>query len=539
MDIATIGNVAGGIGLFLLGMHLMTQGLQQAAGRSLKSALNYATQSRWKGLLSGSLITALVQSSSAVTVATIGFVNAGLLSLGQSVAVIYGCNIGTTMTGWLVALIGFKIKISAFALPLIALGMGLYTAAQRDKLKHLGLALAGFGIFFVGLDFLKDSFTGLEDSLDLASFSALPLSYLLFVLAGFVLTFLMQSSSAAIAITLSLSASGAIDLTSAAALVIGANLGTTSTALLAVIGATANAKRIAAAHVAFNLITGAVGLVLLSIFAQQINQLNSVLDKVTLLALFHTVFNLLGVVLIWPLTDRLVRVLGRMFRKQSSDTARPRYLDDTVLETPLLAIEAMRHELARVSRLSTMMGHDALNSGSHPTIAADLACVNELVDAIVQFNQKVAQRNLDPEIALLLPSSLRIGRYLSEVAKLAERLAQQQQQLTGLPPKLQHQVDELKSSAALLLIQSRVDEMSEQSSQPAREEMKRIQHTYHGLKADILAATTSGQISAHDSSALLDVLSQLRRMAEQAEKAASSWSTLSPIEHRDAVAASA
>ena len=136
MDIAIVGSLAGGIGLFLLGMHLMTQGLRQAAGKSLKRALHAATESRLRGLLSGTLITAAVQSSSAVTVATIGFVNAGLLTIPQSVAVIYGCNIGTTMTSWLVALVGFKIKISAFALPLIALGMLMNLAAPKETVRQ-------------------------------------------------------------------------------------------------------------------------------------------------------------------------------------------------------------------------------------------------------------------------------------------------------------------------------------------------------------------------------------------------------------------
>ena len=176
MTFEMLGQLFGGIGLFLLGMQLLTNGLKQAAGRSLRAALEMATGSRLRGLVSGTLITALVQSSSAVTVATLGFVNAGLLTLTQSVSIIYGSNIGTTMVGWLVALIGFKFKISAFALPMIGLGMVLRITGNNNRLGHIGTAVAGFGIFFIGLDFLRDAFDGLSSSVPLAELGAGPLA---------------------------------------------------------------------------------------------------------------------------------------------------------------------------------------------------------------------------------------------------------------------------------------------------------------------------------------------------------------------------
>ena len=218
MMLGLLGDLAGGVGLFLLGMHLMTTGMQQAAGHGLKKALQAATGSPLKGLASGILITAIVQSSSAVTIATIGFVNAGLLKLRQSITVIYGCNIGTTMTGWLVALIGFQVKISAFALPMVAIGMLLKLIGGDHKVSHLGMALAGFGLFFIGLDYLKNAFDGLDSYLPLDQMTDSALGLILCVLAGFILTLLMQSSSAAMAITLSLTAAGSIPIASAGAL---------------------------------------------------------------------------------------------------------------------------------------------------------------------------------------------------------------------------------------------------------------------------------------------------------------------------------
>ncbi|WP_028469707.1 Na/Pi cotransporter family protein [Neptunomonas japonica] len=542
MDIAILGSLAGGIGLFLLGMHLMTQGLRQAAGKSLKNVLHAATQSRLKGLLSGTLITALVQSSSAVTVATIGFVNAGLLTIPQSVAVIYGCNIGTTMTGWLVALIGFKFKISAFALPIIALGMLLNTVASKERFRQIGFALAGFGVFFIGLDFLKGSFEDLEKNIDLTVISALPFSLLLFLVAGFMLTFLMQASAASMAITLSLAATGSISITAAAALVIGANLGTTSTAMLAVIGATPNAKRIAAAHVIFNVITGAVGFSLLILFSSQVNNLHNqeIISTVTLLALFHTVFNVLGVVIMWPLTDAMVKLLKRRFLSQEENISKPQYLDKNILSTPYLAVEAMTMELGRVSRLCSSMALAAVSEEgpNPPQLEKELTSVMTLVSAVGEFNQQIAQQNLDPDITDILPSSLRTARYLNEIARLSTRLVDYHETLENISDtSIKQNVFIFKKDISKLLQASRIEKESDTQSEPARKILHKLEYNYQALKTEILNAATSGKLDATESVTLLDALSHLRRLAEQAEKSSSYWSSMLPIHSRGASSA--
>ena len=540
MSFAILGSLAGGIGLFLLGMHLMTQGLRQAAGKSLKSALHAATESRLKGLLSGTLITAIVQSSSAVTVATIGFVNAGLLTIPQSVAIIYGCNIGTTMTSWLVALVGFKMKISAFALPLIALGMLMNLAAPKEKVRQIGFAVAGFGVFFIGLDFLKESFEDLEKSVDLTIISALPLSLLLFLVAGFVLTFLMQASAASMAITLSLAATGSINITDAAALVIGANLGTTSTAMLAVIGATPNAKRIAAAHVIFNLTTGVVGFLLLIAFSSEVNRLsNGPLTTVTLLALFHTLFNALGVCIMWPITDFMVKQLMKRFLSQEENASKPQYLDKNILATPYLAVEAMSMELGRVSRLSNSMALAAVSEEgpNPPQLEKDLISVMALVAAVGHFNQQIAQQNLNPDITDILPSSLRVARYLNEVARLSTRLVDYHDSLENITDtSIKQSVFLFKKDISELLHECRIEKESDTESETARKILHKLEHNYQSLKSDILNAATTGRLDAAESVTLLDAISHLRRLAEQAEKSSSYWSSMLPIRVRGASA---
>jgi len=266
LTFSSIGHIIGGVGLFLLGMMLMTDGLKVAAGRSLKKLLERGTDTAFHGLVSGATLTALVQSSSAVTVAAIGFVNAGMLTLERSVWVIFGSNIGTTMTGWLVALIGFKIKIELFALPAIGLGMIFKLTGPETRRGAFGQALAGFGLFFVGISVLKDAFEGVAQTIDVSSLYVEGfVGVLTFVGIGFLMTLLTQSSSAAISIALAAAAGNLVELEPAAAMVIGANIGTTSTALIAVLGATPNAKRVAASHVAFNLLTGLVAIILLPV----------------------------------------------------------------------------------------------------------------------------------------------------------------------------------------------------------------------------------------------------------------------------------
>ena len=241
-----IAGFVGGLGLFMLGMGQMTDGLKGLAGGALKTILASFTSNRPKALLVGAGLTALVQSSSAITVAAIGFINAGLLTLPQAIWVIFGSNIGTTLTGWLVALIGLKVKIELFALPAIGIGMAMHMAGGKSRWGAGGLALAGFGVFFLGIHLLQNAFTGVSAYIDFNQFgTGTVLGDLVYVGLGFLLTLCVQSSSAAMALALTAAASGTIGLEAAAAVVIGANVGTTSTAILAVIKATPNARRVA------------------------------------------------------------------------------------------------------------------------------------------------------------------------------------------------------------------------------------------------------------------------------------------------------
>jgi len=340
-----VGNLLGGIGLFLLGMTLMTDGLKTVAGNALRRTLARFTGGPLSALLSGATITALVQSSSATTLATIGFVSAGILSFEQAVGVIFGANLGTTSTGWLVSLLGFKVSISAFALPLV--GAGALTALLgRGRARAAGLALAGFGLIFVGIDHLQAGMAGLGERLDPSMLpgDSLP-GRLALVGFGVLMTVVMQSSSAAVATTLAALHAGTVGLEQAAALVIGQNIGTTVTAGLAAIGASTAAKRTALAHTLFNLVTGVVAFAILPAFVAVAHRLADDLDgaagggdAAVALAAFHTLFNVLGVVLLLPVTRRFSQLVARAVPERRD--AMTRYLDSSVGEIGPVGVEA-------------------------------------------------------------------------------------------------------------------------------------------------------------------------------------------------------
>ena len=424
-----IGTFIGGLGLFLLAVSMISDGLKLAAGDALKDILGQYTRTRLRGVAAGMLVTATVQSSSAVTVATIGFVNAGLLTLNQSLGVVYGANIGTTMTGWIVAIVGFNFKIEALALPLIGLGMLSRMLRPNTRLAHFGEALAGFGLFFIGVDFLRDAFEGFADDVDIAAFAPQGgLGIALYFVLGFFMTLVTQSSSAAIAITLTAATGGVLGIDAAAAMVIGSNVGTTSTAALAVIGATANARRVAAAHVIFNLLTGVVALILLAPMLWLVRTTGSALGlediPAVTLALFHTVFNFLGVVLMWPLTSRLATFLSHQFTTQADRLAEPQFLDRNVMATPSLAIEALYRELVRAAGQTGEAVTAAINLEGNPTqsVREQRHGVRTLLDRIETFVTEMGGTRLPEELLANLPVALRITGYLEEVLGLIDDL---------------------------------------------------------------------------------------------------------------------
>ncbi len=327
-----------GLMLFLLAMSLVEAAIGAFAGRRFKGMIARSTGSPLRGIVSGTAATAVLQSSSMVSLMMLAFVGARVIRLRDALLVVFGANLGTTATGWIVATIGFKLDLAALALPLIALGGLVSTLVPKREAAHYGRLVLGIGLLLLALQFMKGAVEGAAELVDpqmLAEFSGW--QYLLF---GTVFSALVQSSSATMVITLSLLNGGVIDLPSAAALAIGADLGTTSTVLLGAIGGSANKKRLAVGHFLFNLLTDLITFLIRIPLLWLVGMLQ---DPLLVLVAFHSVFNLMGLVLWVPLIGPFADVLGRIYRDDEKRMSR--YLEETAQTVPEVALPAMAQEV--------------------------------------------------------------------------------------------------------------------------------------------------------------------------------------------------
>ncbi|MDI9386411.1 MAG: Na/Pi cotransporter family protein, partial [Spirochaetota bacterium] len=322
--ISSVFQLIGSLGFLLFGMKLMSDGIQKSAGKSLHKVLGLMTSNRFFALLTGLFITTIIQSSSATTVMVVSFVNAGLLTLAQSIGVIFGANIGTTITAWIVALFGFKFQIAALAIPVFGIGYILYSI-KKFKKETIGEALMGFGLLFVGLDLLGEVMTfDAEQVLFLQHLTGNGyLSILAGVLAGLVITMLIHSSSASTAIILTMSYNKLLPWEFAAAMVLGSNIGTTIDAVLASIGTKVNARRAALIHVLFNVIGSVIAIILFKPFLLVVDFIvpGPVESSITThIAMLHTVFNVMNSLLFLPFVNQLAFLSEKIITPKKGET---------------------------------------------------------------------------------------------------------------------------------------------------------------------------------------------------------------------------
>lgn len=342
--------ISAGVAILLFGMIMLEEGFRVFTKGPLQNILKNATNKLYKSITAGAFVTALIQSSSLVSVITISFISAGLISLGGGLGLIFGANIGTTATAWLVAGFGLKIKISALAMPMLIFGV-VFSFQKKIALKGIGNVLAGLGFFFLGIHFMKEGFDVFKEYIDLSQYAVSGfLGVLIYTGLGIIITTILQSSSATLALILTALAAGQIEYENALALAIGANVGTTITAILGALGSNSAGKRLATAHFIFNIITGLVAIVFIFPLARLVNNLSEILHiastNYTLkLALFHTIFNVIGVVLMIPFIKKLERFLMRFFKENvNKDVDEPKYLNPAVLEFPASVIAALVKE---------------------------------------------------------------------------------------------------------------------------------------------------------------------------------------------------
>jgi len=343
LSILTILKASGGLGIFLLGMIVMTEGLRSLAGDTMRNALMRFTKSPYSGAITGAISTALLQSSSATTVAAVGFVGAGLMTFPQTLGIIFGANIGTTITGWMVALLGFKLQLGMIVLPVILLGVML-KLFFKDKIASFGYTLAGFGLIFVGISLMQEGMSGFEGIItpeNLPSDSLLGIFKL--VALGIIATLITQSSSAGVAATLTALYANAINFEQAAALVIGMDVGTTVTAAMASIGGSVNVRRTGFSHVIYNLFTGVMAIFLIApyIYLWETLAASALMQNAEIaLVAFHTSFNMLGVLIILPFTHQFAHLIEKII--PSKEPIFTEKLDTRLLQEANLALEAAR-----------------------------------------------------------------------------------------------------------------------------------------------------------------------------------------------------
>ena len=341
--------IIAGIAVFIIGMQYMENGFKLFSGGALETILEKFTSTTPKAIGTGFLATSVVQSSSLVTVIIISFLSAELIGLAQAVGVVFGSNIGTTTTAWLVSSLGLKIKIAQYALPMLIFGV-VMQFSKHTVYKGVGSVLIGLGFIFLGIAYMKEGFETLKDGLDLAEY-AIPgyLGVLVYILFGAVATVIIQSSSATMAIIITALATGQIDYINALSLAIGANIGTTVTAAIGAVASNKNGKRLAVAHLIFNMVTALFAVVFLYQLKDLVDKLAPIIsisetDVAMKLALFHTLFNVIGVLLVAPFTKQLVRFLQTLFHPKEKGRGRAKYLTKEVMELPSTAIIAIRKE---------------------------------------------------------------------------------------------------------------------------------------------------------------------------------------------------
>lgn len=342
--------IAAGVAILLFGVIMLEEGFKVFTKGPLQKILKKATNKLYKSISTGAFVTALVQSSSLISVVTISFISAGLITLSEGLGLIFGANIGTTATTWLIAGFGLKIKISALAMPMLVFGI-IFSFQKKDSLKGIGNVLAGLGFFFLGIHYMKEGFEIFNEYIDFTQYAISGyLGVIIYAFIGIAMTTILQSSSATLALILTALAAGQIEYENALALAIGANVGTTITAILGSLNSNIAGKRLAGAHFVFNVMTGIVALAFIYSLVNIVDYLSNLFgiratDFTLKLALFHTIFNTIGVIIMIPFIGILERVLIWVFKdKPDKDIDEPKFLNEAVLKYPETLIVSLVNE---------------------------------------------------------------------------------------------------------------------------------------------------------------------------------------------------
>ncbi|MCB6203917.1 Na/Pi cotransporter family protein [Extibacter muris] len=430
----------GGLGMFIYGMQIMAQGLENAAGNKMKSLLEVLTKNKLMGVLLGAAITAVIQSSSATTVMVVGFVNAGIMNLSQAMGVIMGANVGTTVTGWLVSSVEWAEFLSPSKVAPIAvmLGVVIMLIGKRRSSKEIASIIVGFGLLFIGITTMSSAVAPLQDSEGFRNiFVTLGGSPLLGILAGALVTAIIQSSSASVGILQSLAAAGLVPFSAAIYIIMGQNIGTCVTAMLSSMGAKKNAKTAALMHLLFNIIGTVIFSLIAILYFEVLNPLagTGVITQ-TQISLVHTVFNIGTTILLFPMSNWIIRLAKKIGRVEEAEQDKSKVLlDDRILETPVMALQSTVKEVARMGQIvedSLEVARNVLFTKSHDDIQFlkdEESTVDRLSAGITAYSIKLSSLQISErehqDVAHLLQmvSDIeRISDYCENISEFAETL---------------------------------------------------------------------------------------------------------------------
>ena len=534
--------VIGGLGIFLLGMKNMSEGMQTVAGDKIRKLINAVTNNRLMACGVGAMITSLIQSSSVTTVMVVGMVNAGLMSLIQAIGVILGANIGTTVTAWILVL-----KVGKYGLPLLGIAAFFFLFSKRERVRYTASMFMGLGMVFFGLQLMKEGFAPLRGMPEFVSWFShfTPENYfgvLKCCLVGALLTAIVQSSSATIGITIALAGTGTIDFTTAAALVLGENIGTTITALLASLGTSTNAKRAAYAHTIINLIGVLwitiiffpyIGLVehLVSIFETSFN-LNTETSHIgRCIAFTHTGFNVVNAIVFLPFTTLLAKLLYRIVpEKTHPESPRLTFLDIRMLDTPAIGIQQSQKEILRMSKNTEKMLQllkEVISEQKSDKVTEEKIFHNEntldlFQKEIIEFLGKIMKGNISQEVMTQVRKQLRmadeyesVGDYITSILKLSLKMRQTGQQMSdeGL-----REIIELHDNVAdyIKFINTAVDQENEEILSQAQTKGQAITFLMKESRSKHISRVGIGHTTPLKSLIYTDMLNAYRRIKDHA-----------------------
>jgi len=549
----TIGDflsLLGSLALFLYGMKLMSEGIQKAAGDGFQRILSSMTRNRVFGVLTGFLITGIVQSSSATTVMTVSFVNAGLLTLTESAGIMMGANIGTTVTAWFLAILGFKVKLGAIAIPILAIGVPMLFF-KRSKWRFWGETIIGFALLFYGLTLLKGAVPDIKHNPELVSFVQDftdwgYFSYLLFILIGGLLTVIIQSSSATMALTLVMTAQGWISFEIAAAMVLGENIGTTITAELASLAANVYAKRSAKIHTLFNVVGVGWMIIVFPFFLQGVAMINGFDSVLALdedpgsipvaLSTFHTLFNLINVLIMINFVPYFVKLATKLVKSKGGEDEEfhLEYIKSNIITPQISAMEA-RNEIARMGKYVTkMMGQlDALMSEKdelkRDKLMKKLTKYEEVSDRleeeVSEFLAKMSKveqsRQSSDEVQMMLGLIHDLENIADIFVSMGRAVMSKNKKKVWFTPGQREKLDELLTlvNKALEIMNRNLDkwEISKEDLAEANEVEDQVDKMRKKLRKNYLTKIEEGEYNVRGGILYAELFNSCERLADYAE----------------------